>query len=383
MKLRVELPPEGTTLNYALRTALLFLASYMGVNAEINGRIIEIDVPSEEALLDAVNSFIDDLAMRIYGLEPSLAMDRGRLGGLAKFLGVGRPLAHEILDGYRNYLRKLHEQGKLLDELQRALSRFEQGYPEDRAIHDVPLLNRLAPEFMEGMRALGGVGLGSVPAAYQFRQYRIGPHSACLGIAGLWTALAYTDGTTEYYVFPSLGRALARAASASLLQQVKESQRRILGRIRGRPLTSPLIVALIIALSTAGASHEARGYELLTMMSTGRRAELVEAGLPLSSSLLFEFADRVAAESEDSKERLVNFFASALSKAASSWLQEAALKTANAVFLALECVIPASSVAYVLGRYVSADTKGQTRLRRRDIEVMVKAIESVKAKAWH
>jgi hypothetical protein len=405
----LALPPRNTLFNLALSASLTLLASYISPDLKPvigAGRLVLPYRPKDEELCRAIQDFVGELARGEYGLAPPLAPDFARLGGLRDFLskvaGAAVELrAESLLDAYAKYACELAKRGQLVAELEGALSVFEDGYPNDAKVCDVPMLTTLAPEFMEGVRVLGGVGLGAVPDRYAFSKMRVGPHSVCLGIAGLWATLVAAQDNLLYFAMPYTPTAVPVRA-----EDRRDAQKRQMRVLRNCvPRSVPLLV-LAVALSTAGISDPARRTVLVVVQRGGRRVDLLEQGLPLSLDTALLFADQL--HLEDQKRRgegereegvvpkLLNLVAAGLREPppgardaqCAQRLHEVGLRVGQLLYLALTRVIEPYEVRYELARllYAQSDLSFEDCARRRgafltpdDVELVVSAAEKALA----
>ncbi|MHC1637484.1 MAG: hypothetical protein ACXQTU_04870 [Candidatus Nezhaarchaeales archaeon] len=356
--LTLQLPPEDTFLHLVMKTAIAFIAAYSGADITVKGMHCEVEVFNDERLLDGLKAFYEHLKSGIYGLEPWIpATDkRDRLGGLATKLGFNaiKASASEILEKYISYAEERARRGVLIDELSEALGSFtNEGYVDDAALVKVPMLNRLAPEFMEALRVFGGAGLASVPRQLGFKRLVLGLHSTCIGIMGLWSSYAYTDGAVEHYVFPSK-EAIKHKVTSLMLEQITKSFKKFMEAVKNRPLINVNALMLINALSTAGAPSIARQYVLAVALRGGRRIELIEGFTPLFTDKLQEFADSLARLSQDTVSRLIHVAQRSLTRAAGDPVADIALKICQTIVHAVIGVLRSSDAIHALARYTYA-----------------------------
>jgi hypothetical protein len=401
MSLSFALPPQNTFFNIVLSAGFTLLASY--ISPELNpvidaGRLILTYRPSDEELCRAIKDFVSELAKGEYGLAPPLGPDFARLDDLRDFLSktTGATVelrAESILDAYAKYACELAKRGQLVSELERAFSVFENGYPNDAQICDIPMLTTLAPEFMEGVKVLGGVGLGAVPDRYAFSKIRVGPHSVCLGIAGLWATLMAAQDDLLYFAMPHTSTVVKVKADDR-----RKSQKRQIQVLRGCvPRSIPLLV-LATALSTAGINDPARRTVLIVVQRGGRRVDLLEQGLPLSLDTALLFADELYLEDQGRREdervmpRLLNLVTAGLrdpprgarDAQCAQKLHEVSLRVGQLIFLVLTRVIEPYVLRYELARqlYAQSDLSFEECARRKgafltpsDVEEVVSAAE--------
>jgi hypothetical protein len=334
---------------------------------------------------------------------PPLGPDAVRLGNLRAFLSkaIGASVglrAEELLRAYTKYVRSLARKGRLVDELEDALGEFKDGYPKDAEVCEVPMLSALAPEFMEGIRMLGTIGFKAVSGKFSFSRMRIGPHSACLGIAGLWASLFAAEGNLEYFIFPymSTGKLRMRVGDA------RDAKRKEAQTLRGCVPRSISSLALAVALSTAGIPTPARRMVLVIVQRGGKRVDLMEQGLPLSLDALLTFADKLyqgeAPQHEEVRQKLLRLMVAALRepRARAEEAQNArrlhvvGLRASQLIYLALMGVLRPDEVRYELARsfYAQSDSEFEGYARRkgalltpRDVERIATAIEEVSTKA--
>ena len=357
----IALPPEETFLNLTLKTSLSFIASYAGAEISFEGGHCHINIKDDQVLLNAIKDYMKDLEHGKYGYEPWIIPDRQRLKGLQNQWRIRnvstKNLTKNLLNAYIQYIEKLARSGLLIKEISVSLSSFnKKGYVNDSIRINVPMLNRLLPEFMESMRVIGGAGFGSVPEKLKFSQLVLGPHSTCLGLMGVWTSFFFTDGQVECFVFP--GKSVARY-SVTHVQDARKGLEKILGRLKGKPPTSPYPMALIVSLSTTGIPSTARSYTLVVKMRGGRRVELLEFNRPLSSGNLMEFSDRLR---EEIRDKLLNVTSLALNRVGSPMVS-VALRICEAIVLAAEGVIHPLEAAYTIARLSYAQENEEVRRR--------------------
>jgi hypothetical protein len=407
MSFSFALPPRNTLFNLALSASLTLLASYISPDLKPvigAGRLVLPYRPKDEELCRAIQDFVGELAKGEYGLAPPLGPDYARLDGLRDFFSkvTGATVeqrAESLLDAYAKYACELAKGEQLVVELERALSIFENGYPNDAQICDVPMLTTLAPEFMEGVRVLGGVGLRAVPDRYAFSKIRVGPHSVCLGVAGLWATLMAAQENLLYFAMPYTPTAVPVKA-----EDRRKAQKRQIRVLRGCvPRSVPLLV-LAVALSTAGLSDPARRTVLAVVQRGGRRVDLLEQGLPLSLDTALLFADELYLEDQGRREedrvmpRLLNLVVAGLREPpagardtqCAQRLHEVGLRVGQLLYLALTRVIEPYEVRYELARllYARSDVDFEDCARRRgafltpsDVEEVVSVAERALATA--
>jgi hypothetical protein len=400
--LRFALPPHNTFFNLVLSTSLSLLASYVSPDVQPTIMAGELELshrPSDDSLCRAVGEFVGDLAEGKYGLMPPLGPDAARLGSLRAFLSeaLGASVglrAEDLLKAYTEYVRSLAKRGRLVNELEGALSEFEDGYPKDAEACEIPMLSALAPEFMEGIRVLGTIGFKAVSGKFSFSKMRIGPHSACLGIAGLWASLFAAEGNLEYFIFPYMSTAKLRVR----VGEVREAAEKAAQTLRGCIPRSVPSLALAVALSTAGIPTPARRTVLVTVQRGGKRVDLMEQGLPLLLDPLLTFADKLykdeAPQHEGTRQRLLRLMVAALREPRATAeeaqharrLHESGLRTSQLIYLALMGVLRSDEVRYELARlfYAQSDLAFEEYAKRRgaflaprDVERIATLIEEV------
>ena len=401
MSLSFALPPRNTLFNLALSASLSLLASYISPDLKpvIGAGKLELPYrPSDGELCEAIQGFVGELTEGEYGLAPPLGPDFARLGDLRDFLSKATGASVELrvdslLDAYAKYACELAKRGQLVNELEKAFGVFEDGYPNDAQICDVPMLTTLAPEFMEGVRVLGGVGLGAVPSRYAFSRMRVGPHSVCLGIAGLWATLAAAQDNLLYFVMP-----YTPAAAPVRAEDQRNAQKKLMQALRGCvPRNVPSLV-LAVALSTAGISEPARKTVLVVVQRGGRRVDMLEQGLPLSLDTVLLFANGLYLEDQrlEEWERVVPKLlklvvaglreppAGARDAQCAQRLHEVGLRAAQLLFLTLTRTLRPHELRYELARllYARSDVDFEECARRRgaflapnDVERIVSAAE--------
>jgi hypothetical protein len=411
VSLSIALPPRNTFFNLALSTGLSLLASYISpdiipvIGAD---KLVIPGSPSDNELSSAIEAFVEELRKGEYGFMPRLSSDINRLSDLGDFLSKVSGAAVElradaILDAYAKYTRDLAKKGQLVSEFANAFSEFKDGYPNDAAICEVPMLTMLAPEFMEGIRVLGTVGFGAVSGKFAFSKMRIGPHSACIGIAGLWASLIAVEDNLEYFVMPYMS---APGLKVKKVEEEKEGKigdqrsamKNVMRSLRGCVPRYIPSLALAVALSTAGIAAPARRMVLVVVQRGGRRVDLMEQGLPISFDTILAFADELYREDlqqgEDASQRLLNLVAEGLREPAprakdaqyARKLHEAGLRTAQLVYLALERTLRPYDLRYELARllYAQSDAVFEEYAKRRkaflkpyEVERIVSVVERV------
>jgi len=400
--LSFALPPRNTFFNLSLSTSLCLLASY--VSPDIQSVITATKLvlpyrPSDDELYNAISSFVEELARKNdYGLVPPLGPDLRRLDNLrahlSKVTGVNvGPGADGLLKAYVEYASKLAARGELVNELERALSEFRDGYPNDAMVCDVPMLSALAPEFMEGIRVLGTIGFKAVSSRFSFSKMRIGLHSACLGIAGLWASLIAVRDNLEYFVFPYMSTSAGLKIKTGDLREV---EKRVARALRGCVPRNIPSLALVVALTTAGIKVLVRRTILAIVQRGGKRVDLMEEGLPLSLDDLLNFADELyeLCKSEETHKRLLNLVIEGLREPRAGIedeqrarkLHEVGLKAAQLIYLALTRALRPDEALYWLARslYAQSDAAFEDYAKRRgafltphDIECIEEAIKAV------
>jgi hypothetical protein len=409
MSMSFALPPRNTFFNLALSASLSLLASYISPNLKpvIGAGKLELPYrPSDGELCEAIQGFVGELVKGEYGLAPPLDPDarpsgrkkRARLSSLQEFLSkiTGSSVvlkADSLLNAYAKYACELARKGQLVHELGRALSVFRDGYPNDAQICDVPMLITLAPEFMEGVRVLGGVGLGAVPNRYSFSRMRVGPHSVCLGIAGLWATLVAAQDNLLYFAMP-----YTPAVVSVRVGDRRDAQKGLMRALRGCVPRSVPSLVLAVALSTAGISEPARETILVVVQRGGRRVDLLEQGLPLSLDTILLFADELYLEDQRLEEwervvpKLLKLVVAGLREPptgvrdaqCAQRLHEVGLRAAQLLYLTLTRVLKPHELRYELARllYARSDVDFEDCAKRRgmflaprDDERAVSAVE--------
>jgi len=398
--LSFALPPHNTFFNLSLSTSLCLLASY--VSPDIQSVITATKLvlpyrPSDDELCKAISSFVRGLTEGNYGLMPPLGPDLRRLDNLraclSKVTGVDvGPRADDLLKAYAKYACILAARGELVNELERALSEFRDGYPNDATVCDVPMPSALAPEFMEGIRVLGTIGFKAVSSRFSFSKMRIGLHSACLGIAGLWASLIAVGDNLEYFVFPYMSTSAGLKIKTGDLRKVEEEVAQALRGCVPRNIPS---LALAVALTTAGIEVPMRRTILAIVQRGGRRVDLMEQGLPLSLDDLLNFADELCkSKSEETCKRLLRLVIEGLrgpragieDEQRARKLHEVGLKAAQLIYLALTRALRPDEALYWLARslYAQSDAAFEDYAKRRgafltphDIECIEEAIKAV------
>jgi len=334
-----------------MKTSLAFLSAYSHADMNILRNNVTIEIYDDDVLAEAIEDFFNDLKSGKYGLEPYLPLPdaRQRLKNLASFLNVGQQYdVNSILNKYVSYIRARASNSQLINEISMSLGKFyDTGYNDDAKICEVSMLNKLSPEFMEALRAFGGVYFGgSVPRKIAFRRLLLGPHSTCLALMGLWATYVYSDGTVEYYVFPDR-EAIMYKVSSDFLEKLKDKFANIIRSVKNRPITNAAALSLITALTTAGAPSLVRKYIVVTFMRGGYRVELIEHLGSLSSDPISIFADRL---SDDLRKKLLSLAIKALSKATGDPVTNAAIKIIHTIFLALNGVISPFDAINIIAR---------------------------------
>jgi hypothetical protein len=364
-----------------------------------------LHLPSDSIVASSVRDLVDDLRKGVFGLRPSLKADAQRLKVLANFfslkqINVKRIDAERVLMAYADYLDELAKQQRLISELSSALGRFMDGYPVDARICNVPMLNKLMPEFMEGVRTIGGIGFGSVPSRLGFSRMRVGPHSTCIGLIGLWSSLIAIQRRErqrlEYYIFPDLFLQLRYGGVRA--RDVTDQHKIIVGGLRGCTPSNIAAQALFVSLQAAASPHRLTGYRSAVIGQGARRSDLYEQDLPLDIENLRCFADELVLLEQSAKRRthrrLQNLLRAALSEPRgrdereerlSRQLHNAGIRIAQLIFMALTHSIGTEQLAYEAARlmYAHTDVEFERWARQRgallepsDLPLIVRAIES-------
>ncbi|RLE49484.1 MAG: hypothetical protein DRJ31_04750 [Candidatus Methanomethylicota archaeon] len=390
--LTLHLPPEDTFLHLVLKTAITFIAGHAGIDIHVEGTYCEVSAYDDRILVKGFHELHEHLKEGAYGIEPWLpdADRRDRLGNLASVfnLNVKDIRVSNIIDRYINYVKERATKEALIKELSDALGKFyDDGYLNDTKLVNIPMLNRLSPEYMEALRVFGGAGLASVPTSLGFRRLTLGLHSTCLGLMGLWIAHTYSNGAVEYYIFPSL-EAVKHKVSAKLLEQITKQSSNLMMNLKGRPFTSANVLALVTALSTAGAPPMARKYQAVIFMRGGRRVELIEGFTPLSIDKLHEFADillEICSQRDlDTVNKLIRIARMALSKATGNITLDASLKICQNIVNATLGVVRFSDAVHVLARYSYAqenpDLAHRIGLTISDVDAISEALQRLESR---
>jgi hypothetical protein len=377
MSLSFALPPRNTFFNLALSSSMTLLASYISrdITPVIGAdAVVFPDKPGDSELCRAIRNFVDELRQGEYGLMPPLGPDFARLRNLRDFLsrvsGTTVELrAESLLDAYAKYTCELARKGQLVSELEKAFGVFKDGYPNDAGICEIPMLTTLAPEFMEGARMLGTIGFGSVSDRYAFSRMRIGPHSACLGIAGLWSSLVAAEDNLEYFIFSHVAaikiKDKVKEASSG---NIREAKRRVAHILKGcTPRYIPSL-SLAVALITAGIDPLARRMIWVVVQRGARRVDLMEQGLPLSLDILIMFADELYREDklreEETSLRLLNLIGASLREPPAGAkdaqnarkLHDVGMRAAQLIYLTLTRVLDIHELRYQLARLLYAQS---------------------------
>jgi len=369
------LPPRNTFFHLTLSTSLTLLVNYLSPNIQPVTNASKLVLPSrphDDDLCNAIQDFVGALRERRYGLMPPLGPDAARLNSLRTFFSerigtnVSSSRAEDLLQAYSEYACKLAQEGRLTSELERAFSYFKDGYPNDADICEVPMLSALAPEFMEGVRMLGTIGFGAVSDKYAFSKMRIGPHSACLGIAGLWTSLVAARDNLEYFIFPYMSTGIKLNANEMDIA-VKE----VTKILRGCVPRNIFSLALAVSLATAGMSVLSRRMILVIAQIGGRRVDLLEQGLPLSYDDIITFADELYQIERDKRfycrgilQKLLNLVIAGLKDPPvgikevqhARKLHEVGLKVAQLVYLTLARILHPEELRYEIARLLYAQS---------------------------
>jgi hypothetical protein len=381
-EVRLELPPHGTFFNMVMTTSLSLLLAYINPEDKPSfyAQAMYFDVPSDDKVGKGIEEFVNDLKSGKYGIRPPLGLGDTwvYLGNLIDFFSqrVGRNIGRKIedlLNAYVDYVKSLASNKMLVKELTEALGRFDNGYPEDSKICDIQMPNRLAPEYMEAIRMLGGVGFKSVPERIRFSRLRIGPHSACLGLAGLWATLVAVEENAEYYIFPDI---YVAPPLSKRISDIKESLCNTITEIKGRPPTNIPMLALLTSLTTAGMDVSIRRYTMAVIGKGGRRTDLFESGLSLSPARYLMFADKLKEINKDAVRKLISLFTSSLEEFQvragrrmefSQRLREIGIKTALAISMVLSNAKSPEIAGYEIARlfYAQPSLEFEEFMRRR------------------
>jgi len=392
------LPPRGTLFNKSLVTSLILFSSYANPEEppQLYPQSIKIKVPDDEHVAHAIELLVNDLKNGSYGIQPQLGVDKNRLNNLCSFFSekIEKKVsvdAESILSAYVQYVKILAERKCLIKELQQAMNEFKDGYPNDAKICNIPMLNRLMPEFMEGIRTFGGVGMSSVSSRFQFSRMRIGPHSACFGIMGIWAGFIAFQDNFEYYIFPDF---YVTPSLSKEISNISEVLRRIATELKRRPPTHLPTLALLVALSTIGFPKVSRMYEMVVISGGMFRIDLLESDFPLSSENYLAFADSLknTCESEATVKRLLNLLKSALEQPATGEsllrkLRDIGLRTSQLITMCLMQAISPDQMAYEIARlfYAQSDIDFEKYARKReaflypgDVSCILRAIERLR-----
>lgn len=416
VRVTVELPPRGTFFHLALTTGLMYIQAYADPSEipSVSAQRMTLIIPDDQRLANAISDFVNDLSNGLYGLPPDLQVDRKqkKLENLIQFLSkaTGEKIearAKDLLQAYAKYVGKLAAQGRLLSELEASLNPFNNGYPNDAKIVEVPILSRLAPEFTEGIRVLGGVDFRSgVPERMKSsKNLTIGLHSACIGLLGIWASLVSEvrkkgkekREKIEYFVFPSLVLAGGSAGD------VKRVHKKVLSSLKRCVPTSVAAQALAIALCTAGEPVRIRGFELAVVGESANRLDLYEQGSPLSVEALMRFADELKHRAEErgrhTHKALLTLAICALTEPSAKQreireleqkLRDIGLKVSQLLFMSLTGALGSENLSYMLARllYAHSDERLEGFARERgamlypsDVKLIVEAVEAVSGRA--
>lgn len=372
-----RLPPATTFLHRALKTSILLTLSYIPVRAEVGEDRIVSEEFNDEQLEKAIFDFANDLNRGRYGLRPLLRPDATRIRkSLLSAWGMERSRVNVvtvIIDGYLIYIHELARKERLVKEIKIAFSSIsEKGYLNDASIISVPMLNKLAPEFMEGIRILGGVYMGgSVPSSIRFSRMRLGVHTTCLGLMGLWASLFFADQKTEYYLFPSPETIKGRIAIESLRNNLEN----VIRTLKGRPFTSFWTALLLTVLLTASTPDPSRKLEIATLTKGKQRDDILQQSILLFTKPLAIFADKL---DRYTRRKLINLSRRGLSLAEELRLSEASTEISRAIVLAIEGVIEPEEVSYHIARftYLQSDLNFERAigLMDQDVRNIVEAI---------
>lgn len=366
------LPPAPTFLHRALKTSLLLVFSYIPINFEMSEDKIVTEKFSDEDFKDALQDFINDLREGKYGLKPLLRADASRIRKslLGKWgLEFERVNVLTISTGYMKYVEELAKEGKLVEELRRAFSSIsDEGYVEDSKIISVPMLNKLAPEFMEGVRVFGGIYMGgSVPSRMRFSRMKLGVHTACLGILGLWSTLFYADEKTEHYLFPNP----KTLRGLIILDHIKGNLKRVIGALRGRPFMGYWTALLLTSLLTAETPAISRIIEIASLSKGEKRDDIIRQSLILFNESLALFADRLE---ENTRLKLITLCKRILDPD----LKDIVIKISKSIILSAEGVIDPVRTAYNIARYTylqsNINLEKTIGLTSRDVNRIVEAL---------
>jgi len=385
-------PPSSTFLHRALKTATILILSHTPISPQIDIKEdrIEAEDVTDQQLQRAVHEFVKELIEGQYGLRPLLRADAQRIrGSIYRYWGKSSEervnVQNLIASGYLNYIDRLADEGRLVKEVYRAFSEFsERGYERDAEIVAVPMLNKLAPEFMESVRILGGV-YGSVPSRSKFSTMRLGIHTTCWGIMGLWASLFYVyrreRSVVEYYLFPNPDTLKGLIAHPILA----ENHKKIIETLRGRALTNFWVALLLTSLRTIDTPSIIRRFEIATLSIGGQREDIAQQSAPLFSEALALFADNLHERSVKAWNSLINLARRALSaRMEELGVAEAAMEICRQIVLAVDGVIAPEEVAYHIARFTYLQSnialEKAIGLSPRDVEHIIQAIKVAREK---
>ncbi len=208
---RIELPPRNYFLHHLMKTSLSVIASYTNVNPDF--RLHEGFIMFKNVVPDAfargLGNLIEDIKNDVYGMR--VWLPRGDAVRLKSKRGgyVGEVLDNCvskvavdvdcILSNYVNWFSK--NPMKALDELNRALNTFRDGYLNDPGTFSA--LGSFLPEFVEGLRIFGateGAQSSVKPNTALFRNIKVGVHTVFLGLLGLRISRVFYDRQRLYAV---------------------------------------------------------------------------------------------------------------------------------------------------------------------------------------
>ncbi len=276
--LRVELPPRNYFLYHLMKTSLSVIASYTNVNPEFKlheGLVTFKDVVPD-AFARGLSDLVEDVKKDVYGMRVRLPrgdavrLKSRRAGYVSEVLGnCVSKVAVDVDCILSNYVRWFSKDpAKALDELNRALAMFKDGYPNDPGTFSA--LGSFLPEFVEGLRIFGateGAQSSVKPSTALFRNIKVGVHAVFLGLLGLRISRVFYDRQRFYavHLMPSdeaIGEYSRKVALTSFTGKNGAYVKMLRNLRRLRNLASDITLLTLISIMQ-GVEGEVEVFELL------------------------------------------------------------------------------------------------------------------------
>ncbi|RLG86593.1 MAG: hypothetical protein DRO18_04210 [Thermoprotei archaeon] len=383
--IKVELPPHNYFIYYLIKTSLGLIAAYTATQVSFNLRegYVELKGIVPQYFAKGLKELVSDVVGNVYGLRVNLtagdvrrlsARRSGYVEGIKR--GCIKRFAVDVDCILKSYAEWVNADPNLaIKELGRALSRFDNGYPQDPG--SFSMLNPFLPEFVEGVRAFGataGIRGSVLPGTALFRNMKIGIHTVFLGLLALRASRVFFDVNTGYtiHVLPS-DYALINMDIRKLLGRDGEYVD-IIGRLKAlKNVTSDIVVLTYVSLIQS-IDQEVEVFEILA----GRnRWEIIGYGsralhpLPRFISKLKGMGNR--------GEIALGKLRELIEKALAGNKTEVAETVVRSIYQALSGVIGVGNACYSIARatYANDDEERHRilRLRHMDVYTICEALE--------